>query len=99
MVVPAVEQECCIMTGERWQEIRTVLEAALPMDSEKRRAYLDQACASDPSLRREVESLLAADEQAQSGFLRSRSRSIPRNCNANVHPGLAAGSDPTKSPQ
>jgi len=31
------------MMGERWQEIRTVLEVALPMDSEKRRAYLDQA--------------------------------------------------------
>jgi hypothetical protein len=59
------------MTGERWQEIRTVLEAALPMDSEKRRAYLDQACASDQSLRREVESLLAADKQAQTGFLES----------------------------
>lgn len=60
------------MTGERWQEIRTVLEAALPMDSEKRRAYLDQACASDQSLRDEVESLLAADKQAQTGFLQSR---------------------------
>jgi serine/threonine protein kinase/tetratricopeptide (TPR) repeat protein len=71
MALPAVEQECCIMTGERWQEIRTVLEAALPMDSEKRRAYLDQACASDQSLRREVESLLAADRQAQTGFLES----------------------------
>lgn len=59
------------MTGERWQEIRTVLEAALPMDSEKRRAYLDQACASDQSLRDEVESLLAADKQAQTGFLQS----------------------------
>ncbi|GEM_PF-5108429 len=42
------------MTGERWQEIRTVLEAALPMDSEKRSGYLDQACASDPSLPREA---------------------------------------------
>ena len=59
------------MTGERWQEIKTVLEAALQMDSEKRRAYLDQACASDQSLRREVESLLAADKQAQTGFLQS----------------------------
>jgi serine/threonine protein kinase len=59
------------MTGERWQEIRTVLETALPMDSEKRRAYLDQACASDQSLRREVESLLAADKQARTGFLES----------------------------
>ena len=59
------------MTGERWQEIKTVLEAALPMDSEKRRAYLEEACASDQSLRREVESLLAADRQAQTGFLES----------------------------
>ncbi len=59
------------MTGERWQEIRTVLEAALAMDSEKRRAYLDQVCSSDQSLRREVESLLAADQQAQTGFLES----------------------------
>jgi serine/threonine protein kinase/Tol biopolymer transport system component len=71
MAVSAAEQERSVMTGERWQEIRTVLEAALPMDSEKRRAYLDQACASDPSLRREVESLLAADKQAQTGFLES----------------------------
>jgi eukaryotic-like serine/threonine-protein kinase len=71
VVVPAVEQERFIMTGERWQEIRTVLEAALPMDSAKRCAYLDQACASDQSLRREVESLLAADQQAQTNFLHS----------------------------
>ena len=59
------------MTGERWQEIRTVLEAALPMDSARRRAYLDQVCSSDESLRREVESLLAADKQARSSFLES----------------------------
>jgi serine/threonine protein kinase/Tfp pilus assembly protein PilF len=59
------------VTGERWQQVKTVLEAVLPMDSEKRRAYLDQACAADQSLRREVESLLAADEQAQTGFLQS----------------------------
>src|ERR1700733_3344781 len=59
------------MTGERWQEIKNVLEAALPMDSEKRRAYLDHACSADESLRREVESLLAADKQAQTSFLES----------------------------
>ncbi|HYM75309.1 MAG TPA: protein kinase [Candidatus Dormibacteraeota bacterium] len=59
------------MTGERWQEIRNVLETALQMDSEKRRAYLDQVCALDQSLRGEVESLLAADKQAQTSFLQS----------------------------
>ena len=59
------------MTGERWQQVKTVLEAVLQMDCEKRHAYLDQVCAGDQSLRREVESLLAADKQAQTGFLQS----------------------------
>src|ERR1700675_5032225 len=59
------------MTGERWHEIRTVLEAALQMDSEKRLAYLDPACSSDQPLRREVESLLAAGDQARSSFLQA----------------------------
>lgn len=57
------------MNGERWQEIKSVLEAALQLDSPKRSAYLDDACSSDPSLRREVESLLEADKQAQTDFL------------------------------
>jgi YVTN family beta-propeller protein len=39
------------MTGERWQEIRTVLEAAMEMNSERQRAYLDQGCSADQSLR------------------------------------------------
>ena len=59
------------MTGERWQEIKNVLEAVLQMNSEQRRAYLDQACSSDQSLRREVESCLGADKQAQTNFLQS----------------------------
>jgi eukaryotic-like serine/threonine-protein kinase len=71
MAVPAVEQERCIMTGERWQEIKSVLEAALQLDPAKRSAYLDQACGADPSLRREVESLLAAGQQARTSFLQS----------------------------
>lgn len=37
MVLSSVEQEHCLMTGERWQEIKNVLEAVLQMDSEKRR--------------------------------------------------------------
>ena len=59
------------MIGERWQAVKTVLESALQLESAKRSAYLDQACSSDSSLRREVESLLAADQKAQSGFLQS----------------------------
>src|ERR1700741_1117702 len=59
------------MNAERWHEVKSVLEAALGMDSQKRRDYLDQVCSSDQSLRREVQSLLEADEQARSSFLGS----------------------------
>src|SRR5579863_4708404 len=56
------------VTPERWQEVKKVLAAALERAPGERRAYLDQACA-EPDLRREVESLIAADEQTQSSFL------------------------------
>ncbi len=56
------------MTQERWQEVKKVLAAALERAPGERNAYLDQAC-GEPDLRREVESLIAAHEQAQTSFL------------------------------
>ena len=56
------------MTPERWQEVKKVLAAALERTPGERNAYLDQACA-EPALRREVESLIAAHDQAQTSFL------------------------------
>ena len=55
------------MTPERWQEVKRVLAGALERVPEERRAYLDQTCA-EPSLRREVESLIAAHGQGDSGL-------------------------------
>jgi len=57
------------MTAERWQEVKRVLADALERPPEQRRAYLDETC-TDPSLRREVESLLAAHEQGNSKFVK-----------------------------
>ena len=51
------------MTPERWQDVKRVLAGALERTPEERHAYLDKAC-SEPDLRREVESLIAAHEQA-----------------------------------
>ena len=51
------------MTPELWQRLRPILESALELDSDHRAAFLDEACA-EPSLRREVESLLIAHEKA-----------------------------------
>ncbi|HEX5228565.1 MAG TPA: protein kinase [Bryobacteraceae bacterium] len=57
------------MTRERWQEVRNVLERALEMKGAERARYLDEACAADAELRKEVESLLRADEAATHAFL------------------------------
>src|SRR5579864_272487 len=56
------------VTPERWQEVKKVLAGALERTPGERPAYLDQAC-TEPALRREVESLIAAHEQAQTSFL------------------------------
>lgn len=56
------------VTPERWQEAKKVLAGALERAPEERSVYLDKACA-EPALRREVESLIAAHEQADSNFM------------------------------
>jgi eukaryotic-like serine/threonine-protein kinase len=60
------------MTPEQWQRVRPILESALELEPFKRSSFLDAAC-PDPTLRSEVESLIAADEQGRSGFLQSPS--------------------------
>ncbi len=53
------------MKPERYQKIDEVFQAALERDADQRAAFLDEACAGDPALRRKVEALLASDQQAQ----------------------------------
>ena len=54
------------MTPERWQRVKELFESALDRAREERPAFLDYACDSDESLRREVESLLASYEEGES---------------------------------
>jgi serine/threonine protein kinase/Flp pilus assembly protein TadD len=54
------------MTAEQWEKIKELFEAALERDGSQRAAFLDGACASDPSLRAEIEALIASHEQAGS---------------------------------
>lgn len=53
------------MTPERWRQIEEVLRAALDRDPAERASLLDSACAGDPGLREEVESLLASAQPTQ----------------------------------
>ena len=43
------------MTPERWQQIKSLLEASLDRDPFERDAFLNEACAGDPDLRMQVE--------------------------------------------
>ncbi len=52
------------MTPERYRQIGDIYHAALEVDREERAAFLDQACAGDEALRREVESLITSHEQS-----------------------------------
>src|SRR3989449_6342194 len=54
------------VTSENWQQVKELFEAALKRKPVERVAFLDQACAGDEALRREVESLLESYEQAGS---------------------------------
>jgi eukaryotic-like serine/threonine-protein kinase len=57
------------MTLERWQDVKRVLNSALELAPDERPTYLDRACASDHSLRQEVQSLLDSDDNIRSSFL------------------------------
>ena len=53
------------MTGERWQRIKAILQAALERAPEERTAFVAEACADDGTLRLEVESLLKEQDAMQ----------------------------------
>ena len=53
------------MNPERWQEIKRLYNSALELESDRREAFLQEACAGDASLRKELERLLAQQAEAE----------------------------------
>ena len=51
------------MEPERWRQIEDLFQAALDCEPSRRDSLLDQACAGDPPLRDQIESLLASYEK------------------------------------
>jgi len=56
------------MTPELWSKIEKIFYAALECEPGERAAFLDKACAGDDALRRDLETLLAAHQQTESGL-------------------------------
>jgi len=52
------------MDPDRWRRIEDLFQAALDCEPERRAALLEASCHDDPGLRDEVESLIAAHEEA-----------------------------------
>ena len=72
------------MTPERWQQIEKIYHSALELAENERAAFLEKACAGDEGLRREVESLLAHEEQAES-FIESPALAVAAQEQAQDH--------------
>ncbi len=78
------------LTPERWQQIEQLWSAALERRSDERAAFLAEACAGDEDLRREVESLLRFDLQADS-FIETPALEVAARLESEVPPRSLAG--------
>jgi len=53
------------MEAARWNQIEELLQAALDVERSQRAAFLDEACGEDEDLRREVDALLAHEDDGE----------------------------------
>src|SRR5215475_4478719 len=58
------------MDAKRWKQIKEAYDRALDLRGDERESFLSEACGDDADLRRKVESLLAAHDDAGT-FLQS----------------------------
>ena len=78
------------MTPERWHKIRELFKSALERAPDERAAFLDQACAGDDELRKEVASLIASHEKTGS-FIDAPALGAAAHLLAEKNPELTAG--------
>src|SRR5262249_5584243 len=82
------------MNPERWKQIDELFSAVLELDVEKRAAFLEEACAGDEALKKEVETLLSSDGQADSFIVSPASQMAAELLSeppARLFPGEAIG--------
>jgi eukaryotic-like serine/threonine-protein kinase len=64
------------MTPERWQDIKQILATVLDLAPAERAAYLDRIYAADPSLRDDIDPLVASEKRLRQGFLGDADRAV-----------------------
>ena len=82
------------MNAERWKQIDDLIQAAIELPEQERTAFLRHSCGEDHELEREVQSLLAAREDAGS-FLEKPAVDVAihdfSGLTSPIRPGLEAG--------
>ena len=66
------------MSDNRWQRIEDIFHRALEVPPEARSAFLNEVCATDQSLRQEIESLLAHESEDGSTFVGPAADAAPQ---------------------
>src|SRR5215475_11618235 len=84
-----------MMEHDRWEQIERLYHAALERGPDAREAFIDEACAGDEALRREVAGLLACDVPSDS-FIRSPAIEIAARALA-AEPLIEASNKPMES--
>jgi serine/threonine protein kinase len=82
--------------NDRWDEINRIYDAALEVSEEERPAFVERSCEGDEDLRREVESLLGYDQQAQGIFNRPALEVVAKGMAENQADSTEV--DPSKRP-
>ena len=79
------------MTPEHWKRINELFESALAREPEQRAAFLAEACRNEAALRDEVDSLLAAHDQAGSFMDAPVLAAMPERSAPTLEPGARLG--------
>jgi eukaryotic-like serine/threonine-protein kinase len=83
------------VTSDEWNKIRNLYETALEKEDAERPAFLDQECANNPALRREVELLLnwqaGAEQFIESSALEIAARTLAQDNAAGYLVGRSVG--------
>ncbi|MFH2002548.1 MAG: serine/threonine-protein kinase [Planctomycetota bacterium] len=74
------------MTLDRMQKVEELFHQVISLDAKQREALLDEACKRDPSLKRELDSLIAAYEKTSGFFEQPAWSSLvsPETCGASA---------------
>jgi hypothetical protein len=56
LVEPRTAELGSIVNPTRWQQLKSAFDEALRLDPSQRPGYIDEVCALDPALRKEIES-------------------------------------------